>query len=101
MWIDATAAETRVGFLPFQDAGRLALLADRVSTELVRTPDADSNHSIERNRIEINMSEMGLATLHVTLEVDGGSFESNSRASYGSEEQKSKEQIENWTKHSF
>ena len=101
LWIDATASDARVGFLPSADAGRWALIANRGSVGLVKTPEAESKQSSQRNRIEIHMSELGLATVQISVEVDGGSWESASRGSYGSSEKKSKEQIEAWTKQSF
>jgi hypothetical protein len=101
LWIDATASETRIGFLPNADAGRLALIANRTSAGLVKTPEAESKRCRQESRAEIFMSELGLATVRQTLTVDGCSFESLARGAYGSDEKKSKEQLESLAKKSF
>ncbi|WP_242392564.1 DUF3857 domain-containing protein [Anaeromyxobacter oryzisoli] len=50
LWIDPTDPDTAAGELPPGDQGRLALLANRGATKLVRTPDAGA----AANRIELD-----------------------------------------------
>jgi hypothetical protein len=59
LWIDATAAETRVGFLPAADQGRLALVASPESTGLVKVPESTSADDRYRDSFEVKMSEFG------------------------------------------
>ena len=56
LWIDPTDEFARAGELPRMDQGRLALLADPATRELVTTPAADSaeNHFVETREIFLN-----------------------------------------------
>src|SRR5581483_7716566 len=53
LWIDATAADTRVGFLPPGDQGRLALIANSRTTALVKTPESSSKDNWRRDTIDM------------------------------------------------
>jgi hypothetical protein len=52
MWIDATAADMRTGFLPGRDQGRLALIADPKSTALLKTPTASTADNWNATRLK-------------------------------------------------
>jgi hypothetical protein len=101
LWIDATATNTRVGFLPSMDQGRLALVANAKTTALLKTPESLSSENWERVRVDARMSEFGSGTVHVSVEASGAGFEASARAMYGGPEKKSDEQTERWAKTSF
>jgi tetratricopeptide (TPR) repeat protein len=101
LWIDATATDTRVGFLPGGDQGRLALIANADTTGLTKTPEAGSQDNWRRHSIEIKMSEFGSGSARETIEVSGGAMEATLRSVYGQERSKAKEQIESYTKQNF
>ncbi|HXN45210.1 MAG TPA: DUF3857 domain-containing protein [Bryobacteraceae bacterium] len=82
LWIDATASTTRVGDLPPADQGRLALIADGATAELIRTPESESKDNRAVHRIEMRMSESGPGTLIETVE-GSGFFEAQMRELYG------------------
>ncbi|MGJ5816128.1 DUF3857 domain-containing protein [Paludibaculum fermentans] len=100
-WIDATAQYTRVGDLPTQDQGRLALIATPSSTTLVKTPESTSSENRSIHRIEIRLPEFGKSV--ITESIEGyGSAESELRARYGdSEPSKVKETLEAQVKQVF
>ena len=101
MWIDATAAETRVGFLPAADQGRLALIADGASTALVKVPESRSEDNQHNEIFEIRMGEFGNGSVHDIFVASGGSAESNARATYRLGDEKLKEQLEKIVKQSL
>jgi Flp pilus assembly protein TadD len=101
LWIDATAQDVRVGFLPSDDEGRRALIANRSSQALTMTPQSRSENMREVQHITVKMSEMGSGTIQDDLEVTGASLEPLLRTAYGKEVPKSKEQIEKWVKSNF
>lgn len=101
LWIDATATDTRVGFLPSMDQGRLALVANSKTTALVKTPESLASENWERIRVDARMSEFGTGAVHVFVEASGAGFEASARAMYGGPEKKSDEQTEKWAKNSF
>lgn len=101
LWIDATATDTRVGFLPSGDQGRLALVANRETTALVKTPEAVPSDTWIRHAIAVKMSEFGAGTFRETMDANGGSFESAARATYGTDEKNVKEHLERYVKRMF
>jgi tetratricopeptide (TPR) repeat protein/transglutaminase-like putative cysteine protease len=56
LWIDPTDPYTAAGQLPLADQGKMALIVDRATEELVRTPQSDSaaNRQSTTERIEID-----------------------------------------------
>ena len=101
LWIDATAAETRIGELPSGDEGRLALIASRNTTALVRTPEAQAKDNWRTHTIEIRMSGFGSGEFRETLEAQG-SMETHLRQLYdGGNEKRTKETLERYVKKDF
>ena len=81
LWIDPTNEFARVGQLPVVDQGRLALIADESTTDLIRTPEATSfeNHSVETR--EVYLAEQGSGRVIETTEA-WGSIERYYRRNY-------------------
>ena len=100
LWIDATSPETRVGFLPAGDQGRLALIARRDTTTLVRIPESEAKDNWERHTIEVRLSDFGPGEFTETIEM-GGTFEANMRVAYGGDGNKAKELLESYVKQTF
>lgn len=101
IWIDATSAETRIGEIPPQDQGRLALVASKETTALIKTPEfpAESNRSV--HTIEMRLSGFGPGEVHETLEAHGSS-EAHFRQLYdGSDDKKTKEELDRYVKRDF
>jgi transglutaminase-like putative cysteine protease len=80
LWIDPTDPDTAAGELPRGDQGRLALLANRGTRKLVRTPDM----AAEANRVELDreivMSESGRARASETRLLRGSRAAEERRA---------------------
>ena len=98
VWIDATAADARIGTLPDADQGRKALIASPTTTALVRTPEQPD--AWERHALEIRFSDFGPSTITETITASGPA-ESALRAQYGGDEQKTKTALENYAKRVF
>ncbi|MDP8981227.1 MAG: DUF3857 domain-containing protein [Acidobacteriota bacterium] len=94
LWIDATAAEVRVGMLPPGDQGRLALIANAGTTALVKTPESKAEENWQRNKIEMKMSELGAGEVKAVLEGSGGWYETNARTTYGGDGKRAKQALE-------
>ncbi len=71
LWIDPAAEFTPVSRLPLADQGRLALIADASTTDLVRTPEATAAENHEVDTIEIQLHDGGAARLIATNEYHG------------------------------
>ncbi len=71
MWIDATAQYTQVGFLPFMDYGRWALIADEKTSGLKKIPEITPAQNLHRETREFTMAEYGPATIVETNEQIG------------------------------
>jgi tetratricopeptide (TPR) repeat protein/transglutaminase-like putative cysteine protease len=71
IWIDATDEYGTPGQLPGADQGRLALIADGATRELVRTPRAEPRDNGVVETREFFLSESGPARLVVTWEPFG------------------------------
>ena len=71
LWIDPTSEFTPASRLPAADQGRMGLIIDPNTTELVRTPEnvATQNRSLQRH--EIALTEEGAPNISMTLEVTG------------------------------
>ena len=68
LWIDPTAGFSRPGQIPFQDQGRLALIAMPDTTELVRLPEATAS-TVETR--DVYVAEEGFGRVVETTEVFG------------------------------
>ena len=98
LWIDATAQFTRVGDLPAADQGRLALIADAASTELVKTPESTSADNRVIHKVDIRLAPSGPSEIQDSVE-GYGSEEADLRARYdGAEPAKVKESLEQQAK---
>jgi transglutaminase-like putative cysteine protease/tetratricopeptide (TPR) repeat protein len=81
LWIDATDRYARLGQLPINDQGRLALIARAETTAVVKTPESTSEGNLLLESRQFTLSENGPASV---LEVTQpkGVFESRYRAYY-------------------
>jgi transglutaminase-like putative cysteine protease/Flp pilus assembly protein TadD len=81
VWIDATDRYARLGQLPRDDQGRLALIARADTTALVTTPEASSKENVLQETREIDLAENGPASVsEITRPM--GVFESHYRSYY-------------------
>jgi len=67
-WIDSTSRYSRLGHLPGQDQGRLALIVKDDATQLVKTPEFPS---IAISKHEVFLAEQGLGRIINTREFSG------------------------------
>jgi tetratricopeptide (TPR) repeat protein/transglutaminase-like putative cysteine protease len=81
LWIDATDRYARLGQLPENDQGRLALIARAETTALVKTPEAASKDNVVLEFREIALSENGPANVTEKSQ-PRGIFESNFRGTF-------------------
>jgi transglutaminase-like putative cysteine protease/predicted Zn-dependent protease len=81
LWIDATDRYARLGQLPPDDQGRLALIARPETTALVKTPEASSKDNVVLEFREIALSENGPAKVTERSQPQG-IFESHYRANF-------------------
>ena len=72
LWIDATAEFAPARRLPWVDQGRLALIVDSHTTELVRTPVSDIREEDGIDFTVLQLSEEGKASLTLVREDQGG-----------------------------
>jgi tetratricopeptide (TPR) repeat protein len=101
LWIDPTDEFARVGSLPLEDQGRLALVVSPETTALVRTPASRStdNRSIETR--EVFLAELGLSRIVETTEA-WGSIEEGYRAGYRKTDSKElRQELEDYVKSSY
>jgi tetratricopeptide (TPR) repeat protein/transglutaminase-like putative cysteine protease len=81
MWIDATDQYARLGQLPIDDQGRMALIAQPDTTSLTKTPESASKDNVLLEYREMTLSENGPATVTEKTQ-PMGVFESNYRSYY-------------------
>ena len=94
LWIDATDRYARLGELPADDQGRLALIARLETTTLKKTPQSASKENVLREYREIDLNENGPASVTERTQPTGA-FESNYRGYYA--DKPDKETRENLT----
>ena len=87
IWIDPTDEFARAGELPDSDQGRLVLVAKSDTTELVRTPLAESTANVTIERREFRLVEDGKAFITETTEY-AGSDERSTRRYYTTTDRK-------------
>ena len=95
-WIDATAANARVGVLPAAAEGRLALIAKPDTAGLIATPLSSSQDNWRRRSTTVRMSQFGRGSLHEVTQA-GGSLETGLRSEFGdasAAEKATKENVE-------
>ena len=71
LWVDATANHARAGILPSGDQGRLALIAAKETTDLVKLPE--QTNTVDRNVFEVRFKDYGPGTIVETMESNGPS----------------------------
>jgi len=81
LWIDATDQYARLGQLPADDQGRMALIARPETTSLVKTPEFSSKDNLLLEFREITLSENGPASV-IEKTRPQGVFESHYRSYY-------------------
>ncbi len=101
IWIDATSAETRVGDIPPADQGRLALIASKETGELLKTPESPAEVNRSVHIIEMHMSGFGPGEISEVLEANGSSEARFRRLYDGSDDRKTKEELERYAKRDF
>ena len=89
-WIDATAENTRVPFLPPVAEGRLALIAKPGTSQLTETPLSRAEDNWLRRTTTIRISDFGGASLHEITQA-GGSLEAGLRAEFSSDSSAARE----------
>jgi transglutaminase-like putative cysteine protease/Flp pilus assembly protein TadD len=98
LWIDATDRYARLGQLPADDQGRLALIARQETTALVKTPEATSKDNVVLELRELVLSENGPATVTERSQPKGA-FESHYRADFADKPDKqAREGLTNYVK---
>lgn len=71
LWIDATANHMRVGVLPSEDQGRLALIARKGTGELVRVPE--QTDTLDRREYAVQFKDFGWGSITEVMESNGPS----------------------------
>jgi tetratricopeptide (TPR) repeat protein len=87
LWIDATDQFSALGELPLADQGRLALVAARGTTALLRTPQAPSSANLSREDRTISVAEDGKVRV-VEISDLAGSAGNAMRADYARADRK-------------
>jgi transglutaminase-like putative cysteine protease len=81
LWIDSTDRYARLGQLPIDDQGRLALITRPETTALVKIPESTSKDNVLLEFRELTLSENGPATVTEKTQ-PRGVFESRYRSSF-------------------
>jgi transglutaminase-like putative cysteine protease/tetratricopeptide (TPR) repeat protein len=102
MWIDATAESLRFGTLPTGDSGRLALIVDKGTHELVHTPEPKPEDNKQFETREFVLAEEGAAEKVIEISRPTGVAEEWFRDNYGStDKKKAKEGWESYVKDAY
>jgi transglutaminase-like putative cysteine protease len=88
LWIDATAESARLGQVPDQDRGRLALIVDAQTTALTRIDEARSVDNVIEETREIRLANYGPAAVTETS-TPSGNYEMSYRSLYADIKDKS------------
>jgi transglutaminase-like putative cysteine protease/Flp pilus assembly protein TadD len=101
LWIDSTDRYARLGQLPPDDQGRLALIARAETTTLVKTPEATSKENVLLESRELDLAEYGPANAsEITRPM--GIFESHYRSFYADKPDKeTREGLTNYVKSQY
>jgi len=98
LWIDATDRYARLGQVPINDQGRLALIARPETVALVKTPEATSKDNVQSEFREIVLGENGPAAVTEKTQ-PRGVFESNYRSYYADKpDQETKDNLKGYIK---
>ncbi|MGO9776858.1 MAG: transglutaminase domain-containing protein [Terracidiphilus sp.] len=101
LWIDATDRYARLGQLPPDDQGRLALIARAETTVLEKIPEATSKENVLQESRELDLAENGPANAsEITRPM--GIFESHYRSYYADKPDKeTREGLTNYVKSQY
>lgn len=98
LWIDATDQYARLGQLPAQDQGRMALIARPETTALAKTPEFRSKDNVLLELRELDLAENGPATV-TEVSRPTGVFEGEYRGYYADKPDKdAREGLTNYVK---
>jgi transglutaminase-like putative cysteine protease/Flp pilus assembly protein TadD len=101
LWIDATDRYARLGQLPIQDQGRLALIASPQTTALVKTPESASRDNVLLETREFKLGENGPAAI-VEKTQPKGVFESHYRGFYADKpDQETRDNLKGYIKSQY
>jgi Flp pilus assembly protein TadD len=100
MWIDATAQYTQVGYLPYMDYGRWALIADEKTSELKKIPNLTSAQNLHRETREFTLTEFGPAKI-VEINEQVGPDEERLRDFYTGDAKQIRENGEKYVKNMY
>ncbi len=93
MWIDATAESMQLGTIPLGDSERLALVVDKNTTALTRTPELKSSDNTQFETREFVLSEDGPALKVIETSRPRGISEAWFRDNYGSADKKKAQEV--------
>jgi len=98
LWIDATDRYARLGQLPINDQGRLALIASPQTTALAKIPEFPSKDNVLLEIREVRLGENGPATVTEKTQ-PRGAFESHYRSYYADKpDQETKDNLKGYIK---
>jgi tetratricopeptide (TPR) repeat protein/transglutaminase-like putative cysteine protease len=100
LWIDATAQYSQVGFLPWGDYGRRALVISASTDSLVQTPELTSDRVVHRELREFTMAEYGPATI-VETDEDVGPGDAGAREYYSGDSKEIRKQAEEYVSETY
>ncbi|MGA2349012.1 MAG: DUF3857 domain-containing protein [Terracidiphilus sp.] len=98
LWIDATDRYARLGELPIEDQGRLAMIVRPDTKALVKTPESTSQDNVLMEYRDLVLSDNGPATITERSQ-PRGAFESHFRAVFADKpDQKARENLTGYIK---
>jgi tetratricopeptide (TPR) repeat protein/transglutaminase-like putative cysteine protease len=101
LWIDATDQYARLGQLPAQDQGRLALITRPETTALAKTPEFSSKDNLLLEMRDLTLAENGPATV-TEITRPTGVFEGEYRGYYADKPDKdAREGLTNYVKSQY
>jgi tetratricopeptide (TPR) repeat protein len=101
LWIDATAEFFAVGYLPYGDAGRNALVISPETTGLIKTPEPRPEDSVLVETRTYTLSELGPSQVEEVSETHGFA-DAQYRADFGGPETpKMHDNMENYVKNVY
>ncbi|HKW74793.1 MAG TPA: DUF3857 domain-containing protein [Terriglobales bacterium] len=100
MWIDATADYTQVGYLPYMDYGRWALIADGKTTQLKKIPEITSAQNLHRELRQFKLADYGNADI-VETDEQVGPDEDRLREFYTGDPKRVRENSDSYVKNMY
>jgi tetratricopeptide (TPR) repeat protein len=97
LWIDATAQYSQVGWLPWMDYGRWALVVSDKTESLKQTPEVTAGQNLHTEFREFTLAEHGMATI-VETDDEVGPNEADYREYYSGDSKKIRENSETYVK---